>query len=69
MSREGRVDFDKHGFDPTTFVSKHGNRYLVGETELDAEIDAAGFEIVFRQRRPDDDAIGHDLVRVARRRP
>jgi len=67
MSREGHVDFDKHGFDPTTFVSKHGNRYLVGEAALDAEIDAAGFETVFRQRRPDEDAIGHGLVRVARR--
>jgi SAM-dependent methyltransferase len=67
MSREGRVDFDKHGFDPTTFVSKRGNRYLVSESELDAELAAAGFEIVVRQRRPDDEAIGHGLVRVARR--
>ena len=59
MSREGTVDFDTFGFDPTTFVSKHGNRYLVSETELDAELAAAGFEIVFRQTRPDlDPAMG-----------
>jgi len=58
----------KFGFDPTTFVSKRGTRYMVGETELDAELTAAGFEIVFRQTRPDlEFAIGHDLVRVARR--
>ena len=68
MSREGTVDFDKLGFDPTTFVSKRNNRYLVGETELDAELAATGFEIVFRQARPDlDPTIGHSLVRVARR--
>ena len=69
MSREGDIDFDVFGFDPTTFISKHGNRYLVGEAELDAELAAAGFEIVFRQTRPHlDEPIGHGLVRVARRR-
>ena len=67
MSREGHVDFERHAFDPTTFVSKNGTRYLVGEAELDEELARAGFEIVFRDKRPDDDAIGHDLVRVARR--
>lgn len=70
MSREGPVDFDTFGFDPTTFVSKHGNRYLVGEAELDTELAAAGFEIVVSQTRPVlDPGVGHNLVRVARRLP
>lgn len=69
MSREGTVDFERFGFDPTTFVSKRGNRYLVGEAELDAELAAAGFDIVVRQRRPDLELpIGDHLARVARRR-
>jgi SAM-dependent methyltransferase len=69
MSREGTVDFERFGFDPTTFVSKHGNRYLVGEAELDAELAAAGFDIVVRQRRPDLELpIGEHLIRVARKR-
>ena len=70
MSREGPVDWDTFGFDPTTHISKHGNRYLVGEAELDDELAAAGFEIVFRETRPNlEHAIGHGLVRVARRSP
>jgi SAM-dependent methyltransferase len=68
MSREGTPDFDKLGFDPTTFISKHHNRYLVGEGELDAELASAGFEVVVRGTRPDPDpTIGHSLARVARR--
>ncbi len=69
MSREGAIDFDRFGFDPTTFISKHNNRYLVGEAELDAELAAAGFDVVFRATRPDpEQAYGDGLVRVARRR-
>jgi hypothetical protein len=65
---DGDIDFDVFGFDPVTFLSRHGNRYLVGETELDAELAAAGFDIVFRQTRPHlDQPIGHGLVRIARR--
>jgi SAM-dependent methyltransferase len=68
MSREGNVDFDRFGFDPTTFVSKNNNRYLVGESELDAELSAAGFEIAFRYRRPDPVLpFGDSLERVARK--
>jgi SAM-dependent methyltransferase len=68
MSREGTIDWDHFGFDPTTYISKHGNRYLVGEAELDGELAAAGFEIVARRTRPNlDQPIGHNLVRVARR--
>jgi SAM-dependent methyltransferase len=51
MSREGYVDFDRHQLEPTTFVSKGGNRYLVGAHELDAELAAAGFEILVREAR------------------
>ncbi|MBL0214042.1 MAG: class I SAM-dependent methyltransferase [Myxococcales bacterium] len=70
MSREGNVDFETFGFDPTTFISRNGNRYLVGASELDAELAAAGFEIVQRQARPDLElAMGHHLMRVARRLP
>jgi ubiquinone/menaquinone biosynthesis C-methylase UbiE len=70
MSREGYVDFERHQLDPTTFVSKRGNRYLVGERELDAELAAAGFDILVRETRVDvESAIGDSLVRVARRRP
>jgi SAM-dependent methyltransferase len=70
MSREGPVDFDRFNFDPTTFISRNGNRYLVAETELDGELETAGFEIVFRQTQPNlEHAIGHGLIRVARRLP
>jgi SAM-dependent methyltransferase len=70
MSREGHVDFDRHDLDPTTFTSKRGNRYLVGEHELDAELESAGFQILARETRVDvESAIGDSLVRVARRRP
>ncbi len=70
MSREGHVDFERHQIDRATFVSKGGNRYLVGAQELDAELEAAGFEIVLREARVDvESAIGDSLVRVARRRP
>lgn len=70
MSREGDVDFDAFGFDPTTFVSRNGNRYLVGATELDAELADAGFEILVAHARPDLElAMGHHLSRIARRRP
>ena len=31
-------DYDTFGFEPTTFVSKRGTRYLVGETELEHAI-------------------------------
>lgn len=69
MSREGTVDFAAYDFDPTTYVSKHGNRYLVGEIELDIELAGAGFEIMSREARRDPDhVIGDNLVRVARRR-
>jgi SAM-dependent methyltransferase len=69
MSREGYVDFDRHQLDPTTFVSKGRNRYLVAAHELDAELAAAGFEILVREARVDvESAIGDSLVRVARRR-
>jgi hypothetical protein len=68
MSREGWVDFERHRIDPTTFVSKGGNRYLVSADELDAELAAAGFEIMVREARVDvASAIGDSLVRVARR--
>lgn len=67
MSREGPVDFERFHFDPTTFVSHNHNRYLVGEAELDRELVAAGFQIVFSQTRPNEDPIGHMLVRIARR--
>jgi len=53
-----------------TFTSRHGNRYLVGEQELDAELESAGFQILVRETRVDlASAIGDSLVRVARRRP
>jgi len=69
MSREGHVDFERHAIDPTTFLSKSGNRYLVGESELDDAITEAGFEILVRETRVDlDSAIGNNLIRVARRR-
>lgn len=69
MSREGHVDFDRHSIDPATFVSRSGNRYLVGADELDAELEAAGFEVLLREARVDlESAIGDSLVRVARRR-
>ena len=68
MSREGHVDFERHEIDPTTFTSRRGNRYLVGEDELDAEIESAGFQILVRERPVDvESAIGDSLVRVARR--
>jgi SAM-dependent methyltransferase len=68
MSREGTVDFDRLGFDAHTFMSRNHNRYLVGEAELDAELAVAGFEIIARQTRVDDDpGIGHHLVRIARK--
>jgi SAM-dependent methyltransferase len=68
MSRDGVADVGAWGFDPTMFVSVHGNRYLVSEAELDAELAAAGFELLLRQRRPESGGIGDDLVSVARRR-
>jgi len=68
MSREGYVDFERHRFDPATFVSKGGNRYLVGAHELDDELGAAGLEILVREALVDaESAIGERLVRVARR--
>ncbi len=68
MSREGYVDFERHQIDPVSFVSSAGNRYLVSADELDAELGAAGLEILTRDARPDAaSAIGHSLVRVARR--
>ncbi len=63
MTRDGSADITQLGFDPTTFVSKNNNRYLVSETELDAELAAAGFEIMLRETRHDD--IDH-AIRVAR---
>ncbi len=40
-----------------------------GESELDAELESAGFHILLRERREDlESAIGDSLVRVARRR-
>lgn len=68
MSREGHVDFERHQIDPRTFVTRAGNRYLVGADELDAELARAAFEIVARQAWSDaESAIGDSLVRVARR--
>jgi SAM-dependent methyltransferase len=69
MSREGEIDWDLYSFDPTTFISKHGNRYLVGEAELDGELAAAGFDVVFRETRPNSTPrFGPMLVRVAMKR-
>ncbi len=68
MSREGELDCAKLSVDPTTFVSLHGNRYWTTRAELDAELDRAGFEIVFRDSHEPDPGGGRDLTTYARRR-
>jgi SAM-dependent methyltransferase len=63
MSRDGKLDLEALDIDPQTFISRHGNRYWTTRTELDRELDQAGFEIVYRGMRE------NDLVTYARTRP
>jgi SAM-dependent methyltransferase len=69
MSRDGTLDVVALEVDPATFISCHGNRYWTTRPELDAELEQAGFEIVFRggdmQAAPGE---GRNLTTYARRR-
>ncbi len=67
MSREGDFDPASLSCDPATFVSTRGNRYWTSEPELDALLEATGFVIESRHRRPNVQH-GDGLIRVARRR-
>lgn len=67
MSREGDLDLDKLGVDPTTFESKNGNRYWTTRVALDDELARAGFEIVARDEQVAGPGEGTNLMRVARR--
>jgi SAM-dependent methyltransferase len=67
------MDFDPAavGADPDTRVSYSGTRIWVSEAELDAELSAAGLEVLLRQRRPPsagEPGVGGTLVTVARQK-
>src|ERR1043165_9168518 len=68
MSREGDLDVEKLGVDPATFVSRNGNRYWTTRAELDAELERAGFEILFRDDPVAGPGEGKNLTSVARYR-
>lgn len=67
MSAEGALDMTALGIDPATRIDKHHSRFWVTASELNEELNAAGFEILYQEIRPDADqpCPGDAIITVA----